>query len=184
MQRPTNTKLDEHGFASIVIALILIIVLALFTIGFAQLARREQQTALDSQKATQAQYAAESGINNAYKDILSGKITKDNASGTNCMKAGAGPTNLQPFTNVDLLTKPRAKVSNSGVSTGGTVQATFKTNAGGAITESGDKVPADATFHYISPLEYAKTETVTFEARSKRGTGKLDYTLTTSPHAD
>ncbi|HEX2669741.1 MAG TPA: hypothetical protein VHM25_02660 [Polyangiaceae bacterium] len=96
----------------------------------------------------------------------------------------AGPKNLEPFSNVDLLTKPRAKSSNSGVTTGGTVQATFKTNAGGAIAESGDKVPADATFHYIAPLDYGKTETVTFEARSKRGTGKLDYTLTTSPHAD
>jgi hypothetical protein len=85
---------NEKGFASIVIALVLIIVLALFTIGFAQLARREQQTALDKQKATQAQYAAESGINNAYKDILSGKINDSNASLTNCMKAGGGPSNL------------------------------------------------------------------------------------------
>ena len=112
MQRPTNTKLDEHGFASIVIALILIIVLALFTIGFAQLARREQQTALDSQKATQAQYAAESGINNAYKDILSGKITKDNADDKNCMKAGAGPTHLP----ADALSANRDVNTANGVS--------------------------------------------------------------------
>jgi len=96
----------------------------------------------------------------------------------------AGPMNLEPFSNVDLLTKPRAKISSSGDTTGGTVQVSFKKNAGGAIAEAGDKVPADATFHYISPLDYNKTETVTFEARSKRGTGKLDYTLTTSPHAD
>jgi len=95
-----------------------------------------------------------------------------------------GPMNLMPFTNVDLLTKPRAKISNTSVTTGGTVQAKFKKNAGGSIVESGDKVPADATFHYLSPLDYSQTETVTFEARSKRGTGKLDYTLTTSPHAD
>lgn len=100
------------------------------------------------------------------------------------VEPSAGPMNLQPFTNVDLLTKPRAKVSNSGVSTGGTVQAKFKVNAGGSIAEAGDKVSADATFHYIAPLEFSKTETVTFEARSKRGTGKLDYTLTTSPHAE
>lgn len=100
------------------------------------------------------------------------------------VEPSAGPMNLDPFSNVDLLTKPRAKISNSGFTTGGTVRATFKTNAGGAIAESGDKVPADATFHYISPLDYGKTETVAFEARSKRGTGKLDYTLTTSPHAD
>lgn len=95
-----------------------------------------------------------------------------------------GPLNLAPFNNVDLLTKPRAKISNSSVSTGGTVQAKFNKNAGGTISEGSDKVPADATFHYLSPLDYNKTETLTFEARSKRGTGKLDYTLTTSPHAD
>lgn len=89
-----NTKLNQKGFASIVIALILIIVLALFTVGFAQLARREQQTALDKQKAVQAQYAAESGINNAYQDILSGQINSANASDTNCMKTGGGPNQL------------------------------------------------------------------------------------------
>ena len=95
-----------------------------------------------------------------------------------------GPLDLEPLSNVDLLTKPRAKISNSSDTTGGTVQAKFKKNAGGAIVESGSKVPADATFHYIAPLDYKQTEIVTFEARSKRGTGKLDYTLTTSPHAD
>jgi len=100
------------------------------------------------------------------------------------VEPSAGPMNLAPFTNVDLLTKPRAKISNSGFTTGGTVQAKFKMNAGGSIAELGSKVPADATFHYISPLDFARRETVTFEARSKRGTGKLDYTLTTSPHAD
>jgi len=99
------------------------------------------------------------------------------------VEPSAGPMNLDPFTNVDLLTKPRAKSSNSGVTTGGTVQAKFKSNAGGSIAELGEKVPADATFHYISPLD-SNSETVTFEARSKRGTGKLDYTLTTSAHAD
>jgi hypothetical protein len=100
------------------------------------------------------------------------------------VEASAGPMDLEPFTNVDLLTKPRAKSSNSGVTTGGTVQAKFKASAGGAIAEAGDKVEADANFHYVAPVEHSKTETITFEARSKRGTGKLDYTLTTSPHAD
>ena len=122
-----------------------------------------------------------------YRDQLLPNLQKVLDAGrcvTITVEPSDGPMNLDPFTNVDLLTKPRAKISNSGFSTGGTVQATFKINAGGAITESGDKVPADATFHYLSPLDYAKKETVTFEARSKRGTGKLDYTLTTSPHAD
>lgn len=92
MQRLSNRKLNERGFASIVIALILIIVLALFTIGFAQLARQEQQNALDKQKATQANYAAESGINDAYKDIMSGAINDANSGGSNTGKCLTGPT--------------------------------------------------------------------------------------------
>jgi hypothetical protein len=67
-QTPTINR-DERGFASIVVALILIVVLALMTIAFAQLARREQQNALNKQLASQAYYAAESGINDAYKAI-------------------------------------------------------------------------------------------------------------------
>lgn len=60
---------DQNGFASVVIALILIVVLALMSIGFAQLARREQRTALDKQLASQAYYAAESGLNDTEKIV-------------------------------------------------------------------------------------------------------------------
>jgi hypothetical protein len=58
---------NQGGFAAITIALVLIIVLSLVTLGFTQLARREQQNALDKQLATQAYYAAESGINDVIK---------------------------------------------------------------------------------------------------------------------
>jgi len=61
--------LNEDGFASIVIALTLIIVLALLTLGFAQLSRREQQTALNKHLANQAFYAAESGVNDVIQDV-------------------------------------------------------------------------------------------------------------------
>ncbi len=108
MSRKHNAKLNENGFASIVIALILIIVLALLTVGFAQLARREQQSALDKQLANQANYAAESGINAAYRDIKNGKITTDGAApGTfkadnqNCMKPPAGYTGYTANQSVD-----------------------------------------------------------------------------------
>ncbi len=71
MDMPTKQKPDlnrnQQGFASIVIALILIVVLALLTVGFAQLARREQQDALDKQLASQAYYASESGINDVQQ---------------------------------------------------------------------------------------------------------------------
>ncbi len=73
-----TVRRDEQGFASIVIALLLIIILGLLTIGFAQLARREQQNALDKQLASQAYDAAESGVNDAYHDIT----TIDPGTGT------------------------------------------------------------------------------------------------------
>jgi len=63
MSVKTPKSHKEQGFASITVALVLIIVLALLTIAFAQLARHERQSALNKQLASQAQYAAESGIN-------------------------------------------------------------------------------------------------------------------------
>lgn len=72
MKKSLKLQSDEQGFAAIVIALILVLVLALLTVGFAQLARREQQGALDKLFANQAFYAAESGINDVQKLISSG----------------------------------------------------------------------------------------------------------------
>ncbi len=73
-----NTSVDEQGFASIVIALTLVIILALMTVGFAQLSRREQRNALNKQLSIQAYYAAETGIEDARTDILADKILMSN----------------------------------------------------------------------------------------------------------
>lgn len=67
MLKEVKLAKNENGFASIVVALTIIIILALLTVAFAQLARREQQTSLDKQLAIQATYAAESGINDVVK---------------------------------------------------------------------------------------------------------------------
>jgi hypothetical protein len=95
-------KSNERGFASIVITLVLITVLALMTIGFAQLARREQQNALTKQLASQANYAAETGINDAVKLIQHNIITDGN--GTDCLDLSTYPdTSVSPartYTNV------------------------------------------------------------------------------------
>ncbi len=72
MRKTPKQGSQEAGFASIVVALILIIVLALLSVAFAQLSRREQQSALDKQLANQAFYAAESGINDAAQGIQIG----------------------------------------------------------------------------------------------------------------
>lgn len=90
-----KTTPDERGFASIVIALTLVIILALMTVGFAQLARREQRSALNKQLATQAYYAAETGIEDARADILSGKIQSSNSNCTQNFNPAATDVKLR-----------------------------------------------------------------------------------------
>jgi Tfp pilus assembly protein PilX len=67
-----SMKNNQSGFASIIIAMVLILVLSLMTVGFAQLMQREQRSALDKQLSSQAYYAAESGINDAMAAINKG----------------------------------------------------------------------------------------------------------------
>jgi hypothetical protein len=62
----------EDGFAAMVIAIALVLVLSLITVGFAELMRHEERSALDKQLSSQAYYAAESGINAATKAINNG----------------------------------------------------------------------------------------------------------------
>jgi type II secretory pathway pseudopilin PulG len=64
------TSKKEDGLVSIVVVSVIIIILALMTIGFAKIMDRELRQSLDRELASQANYAAESGINDvrAYKD--------------------------------------------------------------------------------------------------------------------
>jgi Tfp pilus assembly protein PilX len=70
--RNSRVQTDQSGFASIVIAIVLVLVLSLVTVGFAQLMQSEQRQALDKQLSSQAYYAAESGVNDAAKAINAG----------------------------------------------------------------------------------------------------------------
>jgi len=97
MRQPTKLHNQQDGFASIVIALVLIIVLSLLTIGFAQLARHEQQNALSRQLANQAYYAAESGINDAIADINHGYLTAAFTSLHNTKAQCIQPSQLTPI---------------------------------------------------------------------------------------
>ena len=67
---------QQEGFASIVVALILVTVLSLITLGFAQITRTEQQNALNNHLALQANYAAESKINQL---VSSASLVTDNS---------------------------------------------------------------------------------------------------------
>ncbi len=68
---------DESGLVSIIVTMIIMIVLSITVIGFAQISRREQRQTLDRQLSTGAYYAAESGINDAIKLIQAGTLTSD-----------------------------------------------------------------------------------------------------------
>lgn len=59
---------SQKGFVSIIVSIIIMTILSLITIGFAQLMAREQRQALDRQLSSQAFYAAESGVNDALVD--------------------------------------------------------------------------------------------------------------------
>jgi Tfp pilus assembly protein PilX len=71
-----NQENQQEGFASIVVALILVTVLSLITLGFAQITRTEQQNALNNHLALQANYAAESKINQL---VSSASLVTDNS---------------------------------------------------------------------------------------------------------
>ena len=62
-------KHNTDGFVSIIVASIIMIITTLVTIGFTQLMQREQRQAVDRQLSRQALYAAESGINDIYRQL-------------------------------------------------------------------------------------------------------------------
>lgn len=86
---------NENGMVAIMITFIVIIVLTITVLSFAQLARREQRQALDRQLSAQAFYAAESGINDAERALRAGTLT---TSKTNCTTPSLG----DPRVDVDL----------------------------------------------------------------------------------
>lgn len=65
-----NLRINKQdGFVSIIVTLIMIIIITLIVLAFAQLSRREQRASLDRHLSTQAFYAAESGINDLTASI-------------------------------------------------------------------------------------------------------------------
>jgi hypothetical protein len=65
MSRPNKLRQSQTGMVAIMVTLIMMIVISLIVLGFAQITRRAQRKALDAQLSSQAFYAAESGVNDA-----------------------------------------------------------------------------------------------------------------------
>src|ERR1700735_2299515 len=85
MKTRPKLKNSQAGFAAIVIAIVLIIVLSLITVGFAQLMQNNQKQALNKQLSSQAYYAAESGVNDAENAIAAAAQNGDTLSKTSCL---------------------------------------------------------------------------------------------------
>lgn len=105
----TQGKSSEAGFAAIVIAVVLVTVLSLVTIGFAELVRHEQANSLNRQLSKAAYYAAEAGINDAAKALAQGYTTPKKT----CPPLPAGTTG------------PGSYLTNNVVSTNANGQSTY-----------------------------------------------------------
>jgi Tfp pilus assembly protein PilX len=79
-------KRDEQGLVSIVVVTMVIIILTLMTTGFAKIMDRELRQSLDRELAVQADYAAESGVNDARRYLASGQAVSTSGD---CLKTDA-----------------------------------------------------------------------------------------------
>lgn len=86
-----RNKLNERGMVSIMVTMILMIVMSLIVLGFAQISRRNQRESLDRQLSTQAFYAAESGVNDA-RELITNAAQNNQAipAKTSCTDTGNG----------------------------------------------------------------------------------------------
>ena len=82
MRSMIRSRSGEAGVVSLMVTLVMMIVITLIVLGFAEIARNEQRSSLDDQLSTQAYYAAESGVNDVRSvianDIETGKKPSDN----------------------------------------------------------------------------------------------------------
>jgi Tfp pilus assembly protein PilX len=89
--RSHGVRQDESGIASIMVTMILMVVVSLVVLGFAQISRRNQRQVLDRQLSTQAFYAAESGVNDVQNlvqtDVANGTAVPAKIS---CSDTGGG----------------------------------------------------------------------------------------------
>lgn len=95
----TSRQRNEAGMVAIMVTLILMIVISLIVLGFAQISRRNQRQSLDRQLSTQAFYAAESGVNEA-SELIKTAIANGNGAAivpkTDCASTSFAGGTLDP----------------------------------------------------------------------------------------
>ncbi len=87
---PANDVLNNQlGLVSIMVTMIMMLVISLIVLGFAQVTRHNQAQSLDSQLSSQAYYAAESGVNDAIAKLHDPANANATFNNTNCTGAGS-----------------------------------------------------------------------------------------------
>lgn len=91
-------RYSEQGMIAIMTTMVLMIVISLIVLGFAQVSRRNQRESLDRQLSTQAFYAAETGVNDTRKliqdAVTAGATTIPEKTG--CTDTAGGFYSLSP----------------------------------------------------------------------------------------
>lgn len=77
-----DIRQDQTGLVSIVVTMIMMVIMSLIIIGFARISRRELRQGLDRQLVSQANYAAESGVNDAQAYLRGGGTLSPTAATT------------------------------------------------------------------------------------------------------
>lgn len=85
-------KQNQDGIASLIVTILLILIIALIVISFAQVSRTNQQEALTDQLGQQAYDAAETGLDLAYKQVSAdGGVVPAETKSCNSLDAGGTP---------------------------------------------------------------------------------------------
>lgn len=92
--KKNSLHLEQAGIASLLFSMIMMIVITLIVLSFAQLTRRGQREALDSQLSAQAYYAAESGVNDAMQVVAAAIRNGGEANNPGCGLSGNFATSI------------------------------------------------------------------------------------------
>lgn len=171
----------QQGFASIVIVLTLVLILALTAVGFAQLARHEQQQALNKQLATQAYYAAETGVNDTVKGLIAGTVASSNTCGAGktidapsgvsytCVLVNKTPVNLSydvdagPGSERVVLNSSSAQITRIKVSWSST---TGRTGAAASISASPFPTTSNWNSNFPAVIQLGVTPLISYDRAS------------------
>lgn len=168
LRKHESIHANQKGMVSIMVTMILMIVISLIVLGFAQISRRNQRQSLDRQLSTQAFYAAESGVNDALDKInTSGvfpipakKTCTDTGNGFysslnkdvdaahgvsySCLTVNPSPKQLS-YTNVDTTGTVIPLISGDG-SNFSTLKMEFKSTTGSTTPATGCKTSVNSQF--------------------------------------